>query len=494
MIPALTSVSSSPAPLAPPAQAARIAPDAVHDAPSAIVSLSGAQAAEPSPVYAKPSPLVWQTRSNDAVTARMARQYAAPTDPGRFSGLGEALVSHFASDGADFAQSVSTGASSGTAGAAFRLSVATASGAQVTFAVTGGGGELAVQATTRGSLDDEERAAVASLAGAFQKAIDGLVAQPPKVDLSALASFDRHVLGSIDVSATIGNESPITLAMHAGASSRSLKLVSASGSIDIGIDASNAAVLGTAAQRRSAMANYLEQIDKATLRGHGDRALATMYKDALTQLHGADDAAPGTTRPMASVLSRSEHAMLSGLADFKASVAQRSVASNPLRADETDGFSYEISQETHTAGPGMRTRELSQHRSTHMLASFHSPLYPGATLSLTDDPRSQNYLYTQIDDRSESRAEIAYRDGALVKATLAQSASQSTRNMKYVMGKLVDDTTMPVNRTATKDMLELLRDAEEDGKAETRARDIERERIYTAVNDQMKLESDPGLL
>lgn len=493
MISILTSVPSAPAPFAPVASVAA-ASDVVRAVPSTIVSLSGAQAAEPSPVYAKPSPLVWQTRSNDAVTARMARQYAAPTDTGRFSGLGAALVGRFASDGADFVQSVSTGATSGGTGTAFRLSIATASGAHVTFAVMGGEGELTVQATTSGSLDDKERTAVAGLADGFQKAIDGLLAQPPKIDMSALASFDKTVLGSIDVSATLGKDVPTTFAMHADASARSLKLVSASGTIDIGVDASNPAMLGTAAQRRNAMANYLEQIDKATARGHGDRDLARMYKDAFTQLQGADDVPPGNTRPMASVLSKSEHAMLSGLADFRASFSQQSVASNPLRADELDGFSYDMSQETHIANPGMRDRELSQHRATHLLASFHSPLYPGATLSLTEDPRSQNYIYTQIDDRSDSLAEIAYRNGALVKATLTQTASQSTHNMKYIMGKLVEDTTVPASRTSTQDMLELLRDAEDDGKPPTRAREAQRESLYASVNERMKLESDPGLL
>jgi len=495
MIPILTSASSSPAPFAPAPPAPVPAPsDVARVAPSTIVSLSGAQSAEPSPVYVKPSPIVWQTRSNDAVTTRMARQYAAATDTGRFSGLGAALVDKFASDGADFVQSVSTGASSGATATAFRLSVATASGAHVTFAVMGGDGELMVQATATGSLDDKERTALAGLADGFQKAIDGLLAQPPKIDLSSLASFDKTVLGSIDVSATLGKDVPTTFAMHADATARSLRLVSASGTIDIGVDASNPAMLGTVAQRRNAVANYLEQIDKATARGHGDRELATMYKDAFAQLHGADDVPPGNTRPMASVLSKSEHAMLSGLADFHASVSRRSVASNPMRADELDGFSYDMVQETHIANPGMRDRELSQHRSTHLLASFHSPLYAGATLSLTDDPRSQNYIYTQIDDRSDSLAEIAYRDGALVKATLTQTASQSTHNMKYVMGKLVEDTTLPASRSSTQDFLSLLTDAEDDSQPATRAREAQRMRIYASVNERMKLESDPGML
>ena len=51
-----------------------------------------------------------------------------------------------------------------------------------------------------------------------------------------------------------------------------------------------------------------------------------------------------------------------------------------------------------------------------------------------------------------------------MKATLTQSARQSTHQMKYVMGKLVGDTTTPLSRSSTQDFLELMRDAD-DGRA-----------------------------
>jgi hypothetical protein len=425
--------------------------------PSVVVSLSGASGPEAAATYDRPSMPVWQMHSDDAVTMRIARQYDVETNIGRFSGLGAALLGQFASNGADFAQSVSLHPMSSPANTAFSLKVMTASGKAVTFSLMGSEGELAVQANASDALDDNERAAVAKLADGFQNAIDGMVGQPPKLDLSGLAGFDTGELASVDFSASTASDSqpPMTLALHADATSRAVKVTSGSGTIDIGVDDSSAAILGTGAQRAAAMADYLDQIDKATARGHGDRALAAMFKDAFTQLQDADDVSPGNTRPASSGLSNAARAMLSGLADFHASFAQSAVSPNPMHPEETDGFSYDVSQSTRISAANTKNRELSQQRSSHLVASFHSSLN-GGSLALSNDPGSQNYIYTQIDDRSSSQADIAYRNGILVKATLTQSASQSTHQMTYVMGKLVGDTTTPVSESSSRDELELL--------------------------------------
>jgi hypothetical protein len=449
---------------------------ATLEQPSVVVSLSGATGPDAAATYPRPSMPVWQMHSDDAVTMRIARQYGVEINTGRFSGLGAALVGQFASNGADYAQSVSVHPTSGAASTAFNLKITTASGKSVTFSLMGSEGELAVQASASDALDDSERAAVAELADGFQSAIDGMAGQPPKLDLTALAGFDKGELASVDFSASAASDGgqPMTLALHADATSRSVKVASAAGTIDIGVDDASSAILGTGAQRTAAMANYLDQVDKATARGHGDRALAAMFKDAFTELHATDNAAPGSTTYASPLLSKPEHAMLSGLADFHASFAQRAVASNPMHPDEVDGFSYDVSQSTRVGAADTKNRELSQQRSSHLLASFHSPLNGG---TLTTNPGSQNYLYTQIDDTSSSQADIAYRNGILVKASLTQSASQSTHQMKYVMGKLVQDTITPVSHSSTRDALELL----EDGKDDT-------------VNSQARLESDPSLL
>ncbi|PTR33966.1 hypothetical protein C8J98_102153 [Luteibacter sp. OK325] len=446
--------------------------------PSVVISLSGAGGPDTAATYPRPSMPVWQMHSDDAVTMRIARQYNVETNTGRFSGIGAALVGQFGSSGADFAQSVSLHPSASSASTAFNLKITTASGKAVTFSLMGSEGELAVQTTASDGLDDSERAAVAKLADGFQSAIDGMAGQPPKLDLTALAGFDKGELASVDFSASTASDGqpPMTLALHADATSRAVKVTSGAGTIDIGVDDASAAILGTGAQRTAAMANYLDQIDKATARGHGDRALAAMFKDAFTELNAADDAKPGSTNVASPQRSKSEHAMLSGLADFHASFAQRAVASNPMHPDEVDGFSYDVSQSTHMGAADTRNRELSQQRSSHLLASFHSPL-SGGSLALTGSPSSQNYLYTQIDDKSSSQADIAYRNGIMVKAALTLSASQSTHQMKYVMGKLVEDTMTPVTHSATRDALELLDNGQDD-----------------AVNQSARLESDPSKL
>ncbi|MEJ5176883.1 hypothetical protein [Erwinia sp. MYb416] len=57
----------------------------------------------------------------------------------------------------------------------------------------------------------------------------------------------------------------------------------------------------------------------------------------------------------------------------------------------------------------------------------HKALTSGLQLALTADRNAQNYFYTQIDDKAESTTEVQYRKGALVSATLDQSASTPLR-------------------------------------------------------------------
>ena len=82
------------------------------------------------------------------------------------------------------------------------LSIKTASGKTVTFSLSSQTDGLGVQATVDGgTLSDEELKAVGKLGSAFQSAVDGLTATPPKLDLSQLTQFDSTLLASVDLSA-----------------------------------------------------------------------------------------------------------------------------------------------------------------------------------------------------------------------------------------------------------------------------------------------------
>lgn len=435
------SVSTAAGGLAVPAPRilAKADPVAPPAPPSTVVTLSGLDEAAPSPTYD---------------LARTVRQVAAPA--------GDAPQ------------------------ATAQVTIKTASGKSVVFDI---GGEI------HGSdaLDDVERAAVEKLVGAFRDAVDGMAAVPPRMDLGGLAAFDPEVLASVDFTGqvTSGNMPPTKLAFHADVMSRSVTMIGASGTIDIGIDTSSPAILGGAAQRAAALDNYMGQFDQAASRGHGDPKLMAMFKDAFRQLATTSGTPPGSV-PMRSALSPSEHAVLTGMPDFHASLIQAEGSPNPYKPGEKDGFSYEVSQETQVKGTDPLNRGISQHLHAQLSASYHSPLTPDGSLMLTMDPKSQNYYYTHVEDVADSQADIGYQKGKLVQASIAASARQSTERSKYVMGKLVEQTTLPYAKSATHEVLGLLKSIEDDGTVPTRQRQAERERVLASVHDLVGLQSDPS--
>ncbi len=111
---------------------------------------------------------------------------------------------------------------------------------------------------------------------------------------------------------------------------------------------------------------------------------------------------------------------------------------------------------------------------------------------LTNDPKSQNYYYTQVDDSADSQTDIAYRKGRLAQASVTQSASQSTHQAKYIMGKLVEETTTPYARSGTRNLLGLLKPFEDEGRALTRQRRSEWEQTLSSIHAGMGLQSDPS--
>lgn len=120
----------------------------------------------------------------------------------------------------------------------------------------------------------------------------------------------------------------------------------------------------------------MKQFDQAASRGHGNAGLAAEDKSLLT-----------------------------GLANFCASVSQAVKFSNPMRSAEKDGFNYEV---------------------------------------------------YQIEDTASSDAQVAYKDGKMVKASLRQEGRQSEHVMKYFLGKLESDKTTPGNYCVLCDLLPVL--------------------------------------
>ncbi|NHZ66664.1 hypothetical protein [Massilia genomosp. 1] len=434
--------------------------------------------------------LSWESTAQDGVSALMAANVGARSAAGRFSGLGAALLGQFRGEGGNISQSVqlapaatpaspygvaaATPASPyGVAAAApalhglgndkISLSISSKSGVDVTLSLDNTDDGLAVRMSSSAELSDAERSALAGLADGFQEAIDGITQDPPSVRLQGLTQCDPAVLASVDLRATIklssDPEATQSLALHADGAQREVSLSGPSGSASVSVDTSNLAGLGSPEQQARALASHLKQFDQAASRGRADTGLMTMFKEAFTGINtnvGAAQPRGGVATGGKWELAADDHAALSGLADFSASVSQASTAINPMRPGEQDSFAYELSQSTSVGGPSRGERTVSQQQKSELNASFHTPSTPGAVLRLDHTEASQNYDYHQIKDAASSDVDLAYSDGYLVKATLNQSASQSARVLSYVMGKLVSEMVTPGQQSFQRDLLAAL--------------------------------------
>lgn len=442
--------------------------------PSVQVTL-GASASDASDTYSLGGQDPATRYSNDALSAMLQRNAGSQSASSLFAGLGKALLSRLGADGSDV--SLNSAAAKDTtkadgiappmlgATANASLTVKLASGASVTLSLSSGVDGLSIDMRSSSPLGEEDRQSVAKLGGAFQDMLDGLGSTPPKLSLQGLTEGDSRI-ASVDFKATVPAMGDTTqkIDFHSGADARSVKVDGPGGSINVDMDMSNAATWGNQAQRKASISNYLDQIDVAANRGNGDKDLVALFKSAFGQLNASYPPSP-TTGPNDGVraLNASDHAALTGLADFKASIGQTASSSNPLHPEEMDSFSYELSQSTQLGGKSATDRTIDQHLSSHLKASYHMALAAGLSLQLTRKPESQNYIYRQVDDSSSSDTHLAYTKGRLTEASVTQSASQTTHDKKYVMAKLMSDTTTPSSRTHTQDLLALLAPPRKDG-------------------------------
>jgi hypothetical protein len=435
----------------------------------------------PQGILAGAEPVVTWAQSNntDAVSMAMAGDYAASTAYGQFYNLGSALLDRFKTTGSDFTQSVTVSAP-GAASAAgaistsgqgpqadIRLTVQTASGIKVDIDMDSGGGTLGVSVHSSGTLSAAERSALAKLADGFQQAINGLGASPPKLDLSGLTQFDTSVLSSVNLQFNVSGAglNDVSAEFSQSSSARSLSLTDAAGTMKLKVDTSDSALWGSGAQRDQAIASYLTQFDNANTEGHGNAALMSMFKDAFTQLNSNYGSPtrqlPGTA--YAPWLAQSDQAMLTGLADFSASITDTPVSSNPLLLDQKDTFAYQVSQSTQLEG-NLQNGKISQNQQSHLQASYHQAIGGGPVI-LGVSPATQSYDFIQISDDASSTVNIETKRGNLLLASLDQSDNQSTRKSEYVRGELESDVTTPTSNSSSKDLLALLKPFFEDNEA-----------------------------
>lgn len=294
--------------------------------------------------------------------------------------------------------------------------------------------------------------------------MDGLASVPPRMAWSSLAKFDSAVLSSVSLQATTTTDGVVSQSIDFSADSkqRSLTIKNADGVVKVDVDVSKTALFGNAQQRAAAVSDYLQQFDAARSRGKGNEALMAVFKDAFAELHQSYEAgaAPSSQSPRIVAAGYTYRSLLSGVADFSASISQTMDASNPYKTSEVDQFTYQVSQSSSTSGRPLFDLGVKQEQRANLTASYHLALTPQQTLDLSKDKDSQNYKFIQIKDEVTSQTGIQYELGALAEATFTHTRNLSTRVQSYVKGELIEDTLTPVIETRTRDLLSLVRAAE----------------------------------
>ncbi|SDU63244.1 hypothetical protein [Pseudomonas mandelii] len=496
---------------------------AVTDSPSSIVTLLQDNKAVDALTYTSrggiaqlDAPLSWEYTQHDKVSLHMRGNFGSSSTAGRFQNLGASLLLQLAETNKNISQSVlrsSTGRPleagelaaaqaklhSGIADNSISLTLNTASGKTIQLTLSSQDNALAVQAQVEGGdLSKEELAALGAMADGFESAIQGLTAVPPQLKLDTLIQFDSKVFSSVDLVKRfkLSDDSTQTLELHADASQRRVSMKGASGDLNIAVDLKNAAILGNSTQKAKALEGYIRQIEAARDRGDGDRHLLSMFESAFKAVHtNYSESLAATVRqpPGSNYLTDTDRSLLTGLADFSATVTEKTVNGNPARPAELDSFSYDVSQSTQSKGANRLNRTLVQDQQSHLTAQYHKPLYAGQKLELTTDSESQNYLYYQINDQASSTSRIGYAEGELVEASISHSASQSTRIAKYVKGNLEEDNLTPASSSKTQNLLVVLQQALQQDKAANLGRGRSfLEYALAAIQDKVMLVSDPS--
>jgi len=423
--------------------------------------------------------VVWEHEASDKVSAVMGETLSARTLAGRLEGVASALLERFTTDGGNYLQSARMLPGAGQVGAlgavqtgsagqpedAYTLRITTASGVKVEVGLRNSADGLEVQIdVAEGELSETERKAIAGLSKAFQDTVDGLASVPPRMAWSSLAKFDTAVLSSVSLQATTTANGVISQSVEFSADSkqRSLAIKSAEGVVKVDVDVSKSALFGNAQQRAAAVSDYLQQFDAARTRGRGNEAMMSLFKDAFAELHQSYEAgaAPSSQAPRIAAAGYTYRSLLSGVADFSASISQNGDASNPYKTSEVDQFTYQVSQSSSVSGRPLFDLGVSQEQRANLSASYHTALAPQQTLDLTRDKESQNYRFFQIRDEVRSQTSIRYEAGMLAEANLTHTRNLSTRMQAYVKGELIEDTLTPVLETTTRDLMSLVRAAE----------------------------------
>lgn len=371
-----------------------------------------------------------------------------------FQGLGKALLEGLK----DHPQGITLSATVETQGAqerqpdrAVALNITTASGINVSLGMTRNQNGLVVELKTAGGeLTEDETAAIAGLADAFQSTLDGLSADTPSLNVQGLMNFDSTLLKAVDLQTDVRKDADSlqSLKFHADSSARVMSYQTDKVAFDLSTDLSHPETVGSYGQQQQALASWASQLDSARARGQGDKNLIDMFKNsfmALNSQYGSnevDNRLNIITRTNDNVVQEN----LSGLADYSANFKQADKSPNPFRKDERDSFAYSSSQRTERENAG----RLTQKTTAHLQASYHQAIDKTVPLALTLEASSQNYSYHQIDDRSSTETALAFNEKGEVKSVTQAAEKHNVETVKkYNAGRLIEETRTPYDDEQT---------------------------------------------
>jgi len=448
-------------------------------APQSVITLTLGNPTPENVVYGKlaapnSNSLVWATPPADDVSQMMEAYLNVPAKSAAFSslfgGLGAQLLDRLNKPQGDFRQAVvasqdpsGNGADdiNAAAGAAIvqnaqyaqnkiGLKIHTVSGKEVDLSITFGGDghtirdSLSIDVHTSGKLSADEQTAVAKLAKGFDAALQGITSDSTKVDVSGLVNYDTTVLSGVDLKV---RESPQagglqSLDFHADASRRSFAMQGQAGVVSVSVNLSAPALWGSAAQQQTSVQRYLDQFDAANKRGHGGATLSGQFKDAFAQLNSSYPVPGQQPAPAlaASALNTQDRSVLSGLADFQASMSgDWNNGSAGHITTEGGHIDYQASQQTGTRGVAKRTGlSVVQTQAATLGASF-AKSRDGSPLDIVKG----NYDIHSFNDSASTSTSFEYADDKLKSATVINLVNQSEIYEKLVNHNMVEQKSTP---------------------------------------------------
>jgi hypothetical protein len=478
---------------------------------------------------------VWEQPSDNPLGQLMGRNAAEGSMQSRLKGLGEALLDQVSSHPEAYRQSVvnvkAPDAASKIQATAIHslqefqsspssrveLNVQTRSGAHVRLTLVDKnphendprGSGLSVEIAVDGDLTQADKAALKSLASGFEKAIQGLADDATQIDLEGLSNFDRQVISSLELKTQVHGRDArgvryekLAAEFKADANTREIQLKRPDGTVKMKTDLRQPVLWGSQEQKADAVNQYLRRMDQAAQRGHANRALVDLFKSTFMAVN-ASYGSPAATPPVnpikadsaanlasdAAAWREEDKSVLTGLADFDASMTATPKASNPRNVLEKDTFQYAIQQSTVISGPSKSNRAITQTQNAQLSAAYHQSLFSSQPPVLDDKKTSQNYFFHQIEDHSSTQVNLAYEKDELRRATLTQTSSQSHRVQKYEDAQLTQDIrTPPSLQVKQTDLLPLFKQLHDP----SRSRQVDEEKKKQLLDSLRALVFDAG--